>query len=412
MTLHLACLPFPTYQGTQAAIDAMLRASAAKGRPTHLLTYAHGAHALDAPYEVHRLPDFPRVRSLRSGPSWGKVALDLRSIKQIRLLVDRLQPEAIVAHHIEAALASLAAGVHPVYYVAHTCLAAELPVYLPHLPTSVVRELGARLERFVCRRARGVAAVAPALASRLGERASYLPVPWTRSAQVSTRLEARRALGLPWDAPVCLYAGNLDPYQGWEHLLDAIRRLGRAHPKARLLIATESEPSAARREARRRGVDDRVDFRDLAGETARMRAHAASDVAWVPRQTEGGLPIKMLDAFGRGVPVIAMRRATAGLPVAKACRVVPNQDPDALAKAAGELIDDPQKANALRSAALDYLASHHDADSYENALCDWIGAIRTKARLHGRHPQDEPALRARRAPTRRTNGGRRARPRA
>ena len=67
MILHVACLPFPSYQGTQAAIAAMLDASTSTGRPTHLLTYAQAAYELDAPYEVHRIPDFPKVRSLRSG---------------------------------------------------------------------------------------------------------------------------------------------------------------------------------------------------------------------------------------------------------------------------------------------------------------------------------------------------------
>lgn len=400
MILHVACLPFPSHQGTQAALDAMLRASAACTR-THLLTYAHGAYALDAPYAVHRLPDFPRVRSLRSGPSLGKVALDLHCIVRARLLADRLQPEATIAHHIEAALASLAAGCRPLYYVAHTSLADELPVYFPELPASAVRELGARLEGFVCERADGVAAVAPALASRLGgERTIYLPVPWTRSARGLTRSQARRWLGIAPDAPVCLYAGNLDRYQGWEHLLDAIRCLGRSHPKARLLIATESDRGPARREAARRGVEDRVSFHPLAGETARLRVHAASDVAWIPRKTEGGLPIKMLDAFGRGVPVIAMERATAGLPVAKACCIVPNQDPEALAQAAAALIEDRREADMQKSAAFDYLASHHDPRAHGNALRDWVGVgIKgRRARPPAQRPRDEPVFRARRGP--------------
>ena len=72
MILHVACLPFPSYQGTQAALAAMLEASATNGQ-THLLAYAAAGYELDAPYEVHRIPDFPKVRSLRSGPSWGKI---------------------------------------------------------------------------------------------------------------------------------------------------------------------------------------------------------------------------------------------------------------------------------------------------------------------------------------------------
>ena len=76
MILHVACLPFPSYQGTQAALAAMLEASVATGQPAHLLTYTHAAYEFEAPYEVHRIPDFPKVRSLRSGPSWGSAITD------------------------------------------------------------------------------------------------------------------------------------------------------------------------------------------------------------------------------------------------------------------------------------------------------------------------------------------------
>lgn len=375
MILHVACLPFPTHQGTQAAIASMLEASARLGRPVHLLAYAHAAYELDAPYEIHRIPNFPEVRSVRSGPSWGKVALDARCIVEIRRLSGRLQPSAIIAHHIEAALAALAARVAPVYYVAHTSLERELPVYMSRVPARPVRSIGRRLEKQVCRRAAGVAAVAPALATLLGEGVRYLPVPWSASAvsDRATRSEARLALGIAPDAQVCLYAGNLDPYQGWENLVEAIAILRRSHRNARLLVATASDPAPAREQAERLGVASAVGFSGLESERARMLAHAASDLAWVPRRTEGGLPVKMLDAFARDLPVVAVRRATAGLPLRGACRIVSDDDPGALAAAAGSLFEDERAANALRDRSGRYLSVHHSAQWFSTALRHLLG---------------------------------------
>jgi len=396
MILHVACLPFPSYQGTQAALGAMLRASASTGRPTHLLTYAQAAYDLEAPYEVHRIPDVPKVRSLRSGPSWGKIALDARCIVETHRLVHRLKPSAIVAHHIEAALAAITARVTPVYYVAHTSLARELPVYFPSLPAGLVSGVAKRVEDMVCARATGVAAVAPSLAQLLGPEARYVPVPWSIPATVDlpTRGEARAALGLPVNAQVCLYAGNLDRYQGWEHLAEALVILQRSHPKARLLVATESDPAPARLEARRLGVADSVDFRRIGGEQARERVHAASDLTWVPRRTEGGLPIKMLDAFARQLPVVAMERATAGLPVEDACVIVPNDDAGALAAGAKRLIEDDRAAVAVREEACRYLAAHHSVESFATALCELIG----DAEASSEATRPEPRRRVARAP--------------
>lgn len=382
MILHVACLPFPSHQGTQAALDAMLRAWSASGQATHLLSYAHGAYALDAPYLVHRAPDFPRVRSLRSGPSLGKVALDARCVASTRVLARRLRPRAIVAHHIEGAIAALLANVAPVYYVAHTSLADELPVYFPQLAGRPVRAAGRAAERWVCARAASVAAVAPSLA-RLLPNARHIPVPWPTGVGHMPKDQARVDLDLPVDARVCLYAGNLDRYQGWEYLLDAIARLRRVDDRARLLIATESDTGPARRAANLLGVGASLDFRRLSSERARMQAHAAADVAWVPRRTEGGLPIKMLDAFSRKVPVVAMERATAGLPVGDACAVVPSDDPNALAAATRRLLDDPPALDVLCERALAYLGTHHSARAYVDAMQDWLGEgtiSRTKAR--------------------------------
>jgi len=340
--LHVACLPFPSYQGTQAALAAMLEASASTGRPTHLLTYTQGAYPLDVPYEVHRIPDFPKVRSLRSGPSWGKIALDTRCIIETRRLARRVQPTAIVAHHIEAALAALAAQVAPVYYVAHTSLARELPVYFPSLPARPMGRVAKLVEAIVCERAAGVAAVAPSLAQLLGRSARYLPVPWTlQDAPRPTRSEARTALGFSPNAHLCLYAGNLDRYQGWEHLIEALAILD---------------------------VTDSLHFCRIDGERARQLAHAASDLTWVPRRTEGGLPIKMLDAFARELPVVAMDRATAALPVKRACITVPDDDAHALAAGARRLLEGDRAAAAIAQQGRRYLATHHSAEAYAAAM--------------------------------------------
>ena len=374
MILHVACLPFPSYQGTQAALAAMLQASASTGRPTHLLAYAQAGYELEAPYAIHRIPDFPKVRSLRSGPSLGKIALDARCIMETRRLARHLQPKAIIAHHIEAALATLAAGAAPVYYVAHTCLARELPVYLPSLPPRLVGKVAEQVERNVCRRAAGVAAVAPSLAGLLGRTTTYLPVPWaTPPDGPPTRGEARALLDLPANGRVCLYAGNLDRYQGWEHLIEALAILRLTDPEARLLIATESDPSPVRFEAQRLGVADFVHSCRLDGERARTLAHAASDLTWVPRRTEGGLPIKMLDAFARELPVVAMSRATASLPLENACIVVPDDDAHGLAAAAKRLLENDRAAIAIRKEALRYLATHHSVDSFAAAMRELVG---------------------------------------
>ncbi len=286
-------MPFPTPQGTQAIVGMMVRALREQGHQAHLLTYAHGQPDPDAAMDVEprRLPDWPRVRATRSGPSLGKLALDLRMVAALRAERARTGAQLLVAHNVEAAWACAAAGVAPFVYYAHTSMRDELPYYLPRALHPLTRPAGNALDRGACTRAASVFALTPALATRLHplhRRVELVLPPFERPASTPpSRIAARSQLGLPLGAPIALYAGNLDAYQGIELLLGA---LGRAPSAWQLLVATASAPEPLRALAVAHGVAGRVVFAPLANEHDRAVAHAAADVALVPRLASGGCP--------------------------------------------------------------------------------------------------------------------------
>jgi glycosyltransferase involved in cell wall biosynthesis len=336
-TLHVACMPFPTPQGTQAIVGMMVRALRQQGHQAHLLTYAHGQPdphtAMDV--EPRRLPDWPRVRATRSGPSLGKLALDLRMVAALRAERARTGARLLVAHNVEAAWACAAAGVAPFVYFAHTSMREELPYYLPRSMHPLSRAAGDALDRGACIRAASVFALTPALAMRLSPlhpRVERVLPPFEMPAHAPpSRTAARMQVGLPQGAPIALYAGNLDAYQGIDLLLGALER---APAEWYLLVATASAPAPLRALAATHGVAHRVVFAPLGTEHDRAVAHAAADVALVPRLASGGLPIKLLEALARGVPAVANQRALAGLPLADEAHmltVVDDDSPEALA---------------------------------------------------------------------------------
>ncbi len=371
--LHLACMPFPSPQGTQAAVNAMLEALAAAGEDVALLVYGAGAGDARTPYPLWRLPALSVGRSLRSGPSGGKVALDALMIGRTRALVRREGAALVVAHHVEAALVATAARV-PFAFVAHTALDAELGYYAPRALGPAAAVVGAGLDAMAAARARACASVAPALEARLraerGLDAPHLPIPWAVPVEIAPRERgaARARWGLAPAAPVLLYAGNLDAYQGFEDVVDALAHLAARRPDARLLVATASDPAPLARAARRREVAHRVVVAPLADEDDRRRAHAAADVALVPRRAPGGLPVKLLDALARGVPVVASRRAAAGLALGRAALLAADDDPRSLAIAA-ELALAPATAEELAREGRAYVARDH-------APARFVGAYR------------------------------------
>ncbi len=361
-TLHVACMPFPTPQGTQAIVGMMVRALQQHGHHASLLTYAHGEldPAAELGFEPRRLPDWPRVRATRSGPSLGKVALDLRMVAALRAERTRPTADLVVAHNVEAAWACAAAGVRPFVYFAHTSMREELPYYVPPGVRALARAAGDGLDRGACLGAATVFALTPDLAERLQPLhacVECLLPPFERPAAAPPSVATARALlGLPLHARVALYAGNLDAYQGIELLLSAIAR---AHAPWHLLVATASAPEPLRALARSHGLAERVVFAPLGSEHDRAAAHAAADVALVPRLAKGGLPIKLLEALARGVPVVANHRALAGLPledVASVLIAVADDSPESLARGLDRLHAQPSFAR-LEGAGEDVLAS-------------------------------------------------------
>lgn len=375
-SLHVAALPFPSSQGTQAALLAIVRAVAedAASRREHvaLLTYEAGDGRSVLPADVeHRRTRAPVTnRSLRSGPSLTKLAEDAALVRALR---EAREPE-IVAHHVEAGLACVLAR-RAFTWVAHTALGPELPLYAPGatLLAPALARSGEALDRLVARRARRVLAISPFLAERLervtGVRARVLPTPWSRAAAVSAdeRRASRVALGLEPSHEVVLYAGNLDHYQGLDTAVSALSSLAHRRGALRWLVASESAPDALLALAGRAGIAGRVVLAPLRTDEERRRAHAAADLAIVPRRLEAGLSIKILESLAHALPTVAVRAATGGFSFDDACVVV-EDDPTALGRAIAEILDGPFLRMALTAAGPEHLAHHHGARACVEAL--------------------------------------------
>lgn len=374
--LHVAALPFPSSQGTQAAllayVNASAREAASRDETIGLLTYAEGdGRDLLLPNVVHTRSFAPIANaSLRSGPSLAKVAEDLVLIRAVQ----KARTDRIVAHHIESALACILAR-KQFTWVMHTALGPELPLYAPTRPRLApwLSHAGEALDAFAARRAAHVFAVSPFLAERASARfqrkVHVLPIPWSMAAPATAeeRADSRKTLGLEARDVVLLYAGNLDHYQGLEVALDALALLRAQSPSIRWLIATESDPSPLRAQAHERGIAQHLVFAKLDSDAARRRAHLAADIALVPRRLEAGVSVKLLEAFAHQLPTVAVRASTGGFAMDKAASLVP-ADPHAFAQATLKLITSQAQRHQLGEAGAHYLKAHHDDAAMMHAL--------------------------------------------
>jgi glycosyltransferase involved in cell wall biosynthesis len=121
------------------------------------------------------------------------------------------------------------------------------------------------------------------------------------------REAARRALGLPPAAPLCLYVGRLDREKNLEFLLDAFALVAARQPAARLVVVGRgTRESRLRRHAARLPAGDRILFAGGVAPDVAPRYFQAADVFLFASTTETqGLAV--LEAMAAGRPVVAVR---------------------------------------------------------------------------------------------------------
>ncbi len=352
-------MAFPTRQGTQGLVREECEALQARGHDVHLLCYAAAAYRADFPFRIHRIGNFPRLGSFRSGPLPAKPLLDLRIAIRVRSLLHELLPDVVLAHHVEALAACAVPRIRArLVYHAHAALDRELPTY--GLPRAVGRWAGGVEERLV-RRADAVVAVSPDLAERFG--GVWIP-PLVSIGGFPPR--SRRPDGV-------LYQGNLDRYQGMDVLLDAWARVVARRSEV-LRIATASAPFDLVDDVARRALSEHVLFEPLGDLASARAALAKAAVVVVPRAVSGGFPIKLVEALAAGAPVVVSRRAAFGLENDVHARIVPDDDPSAMADAILDLLADPDRAAKLGAAGREHVRVRHGAAAIE-ALERALGVI-------------------------------------
>jgi len=173
------------------------------------------------------------------------------------------------------------------------------------------------------------------------------------------RLQARRALGLPPDAPVLLFVGRIQPLKGADV---AVRALAAMHdfPGAQLVVVGgpsgphgEEHLAFIRELAGKLKVANRVRFVDPQPHELLSTHYRAADVCVVPSRSES-FGLVALEAAACGTPVVAS--AVGGLTTlvehGRTGYLVEDPVPGQFAAAASRVIEDPLLTEQLSVAAV------------------------------------------------------------
>ena len=165
------------------------------------------------------------------------------------------------------------------------------------------------------------------------------------------RAAARRALGIPANAPVVTTVGRLTAIKNHALFLDLAQRITATRPDAIFLIAGGGElRDELEADARARGLVDRVRFlgwrRDLA------TIYGATDVFVITSRNEG-TPVALIEAMAAGVPGVSTDVGGVRDVIADPSmgRVVAPDDVRALSDAVSALLSDASARKAVSAVA-------------------------------------------------------------
>jgi glycosyltransferase involved in cell wall biosynthesis len=174
------------------------------------------------------------------------------------------------------------------------------------------------------------------------------------------RMTVRTEIGSGPDDPIALSVGRLHPSKGHRFSIGALAKLLDRHPSAHwIVLGVGAEAGALREEARLLGVADRAHFLGFRDDP--LPYYAAADIYFRTPVYEAE-NLCSYQAMASAVPVVGFDTGVDTELVRKVGHgaLVANQDSEALAAVAAEILSMPDRGRSLGARGLEYARRHLD----------------------------------------------------
>jgi glycosyltransferase involved in cell wall biosynthesis len=383
----LVVAPQPFYQdrGTPIALRQVLEALSQLGYGVDLLTLPQGEDITLPGLRIFRAGNPLGIRTVPIGFSLRKVALDASLVAALNTRFSRDSYTCV--HAVEeaafpAVVMARRRGI-PTLYDMQSSLPEQL---LKHSvaripPVPAVLEAA---ERWLLNRA-GLVVASVGLADRVrrvapGARVWEWRFPSGTVGEHTAEAEGlRRRLGLSDAAPVVLYSGTFEAYQGLQRLIAAAPRILQRVPSARFVFVGADEAGRAEVETAAAELvrDGMLTIVDRQPRSVMPGYLALADVLVSPRSFGGNLPLKVFDYLAAGRPIVATDIATHRELLTDERAVLVPPTAEGLADGIVSVLCDGVKSATLAEAAREYAVEHLGwgrfrqtvAEIYQEAHC-------------------------------------------
>ncbi|HEY7503067.1 MAG TPA: glycosyltransferase family 4 protein [Gemmatimonadales bacterium] len=383
--LLLAPQPFFQARGTPIAVRRVLEFLTGRGHQVDVLTYHEGSDVEIPNCRIVRIPRLPGIRNIRPGFSLKKVLCDLVMLFGCARLMHRTRYDLV--HAVEES-AFIAAALQPLtgvpyVYDMDSSLAEQMIDSHPGL--RVVGPILRRCEAMAVRRSAGVLTVCAALQEIARGHAPGTPVGRVEDTTLlSSNERINGAKYLPPEtegAPVAMYVGNLERYQGIDLLLEGFRHTLDQMEQARLVIVGGQRDDIERygRRASALGIGRAVHFLGPKPISQLGDLLREADVLVSPRLKGTNTPMKIYSYLDSGTAVLATRLRTHTQVLTDRTAYLVDPEPLALGSGLAALLKDDSLRKRLAAEAKDHVRREFTPEAARRKLESFYTMIETRA---------------------------------
>ena len=369
----LAPEPFFEPRGTPFSEYHRIKVLTELGHQVDLVTYPFGADVDMPNLKIIRAARPPFIKRVKIGPSAAKLVLDAYLAVAILRQARREKYDAIHSHEEMGLLGVWLArrmGI-PHLYDMHSSLPQQLTNF-SFARSRLLRKAFESMEHRTIFGSDVVITICQDLYDHVnqmgaGSRAILIENVMGGDVEQAPHLsssDVRRRWGIAATAPLILYTGTFEPYQGLEMLMEAVAIVARTRPEVRLLVVggREEQVAAAKAKAQALGTPGTFTGHQPARD---IPAYVqACDVLASPRIKGTNTPLKIYSYLRAGKPILATRLLTHTQVLDDEVALLVAPEPAAFAEAMLRLLGDAALRERLARNAAERARTKYSREIY------------------------------------------------
>jgi glycosyltransferase involved in cell wall biosynthesis len=375
--LMIAPQPFFEPRGTPFSEYHRIRALISLGHTVDLVTYPFGQDVSISGLRVFRCIRPPFLNSVRIGPSWAKVPLDMSlALEAIRRALQNSY-DVVHSHEEGVVVGVLLAKLMkvPHLYDMHSSLPQQLSNF-DFSRSRILNGIFSSIEKMAVRCSRVVVVICPYLKEvvrAIDPDATIVLIENAPGASDSfpskvTGSSVRRKLGLSDSTALVLYTGTFEAYQGLDLLLASARLVIKEEPNTKFLLVggRADQVNRVKKQAQKAGVEASMVF---TGQLLPKEIPAfldSADVLVSPRSTGWNTPLKIYQYLRSGKPIVATRLLTHTQVLNDDIAVLTGATPEEYAEGLIRVIRNPSYGREIGKRAKDLAETKYTYEAYLN----------------------------------------------